>query len=51
LITFSPFSSLVSIFEGSSMIAKIVFAAFLALSTDGAYAREIPVPRAATKRV
>ena len=51
LIIFSPYSSLVSILDGSSMIAKIVFAAFFALSIDGAWARETPVPIAATKRV
>jgi hypothetical protein len=46
-----PPSSLVSIFDFSSMIEKMDFAAFLALPTEGAEARETPVPMAATKRV
>lgn len=45
-----PLGSRVSISDFSSMILKIVPAASFALETEGALAREVPVPSAAVKR-
>lgn len=48
-ITLIPVASLESIFDFSSMISNIYFAAALALATEGAAERVVPVPIAATK--
>ena len=45
-----PRGSRVSISDFSSMILKMVPAASFALETEGALAREVPVPSAAVKR-
>jgi len=49
LITFSPLVSLVSIYDFSSIIAKIFLLELVASFTDGQLDIAIPVPRAATK--
>ena len=49
VIFLRPYSDLVSISDFSSIIEKMVLAASLALETEGALAKEVPVPRAAVK--